>query len=880
MTTAAYALLTFLFTDIEGSTRRWEADADAMRAALAAHDATLTDAVTAYDGGVFKHTGDGMCAVFTSPRAAVGAAMAAQRELDLPVRMGIATGEAEHRQGDYFGPVLNRAARIMAAGHGGQILLDGITAHLLSGIDLVDHGPRQLRDIAKPVWIYQAAAEGLRRAFPPLRSNGPAPGNLRPAPTPIIGRDREFRDLERALREHRLITLTGVGGVGKTRLALEVGTRASSMFRDGVWLVEFAAVSDAKAVPEAAAAVLGVLQRPGVSLAASIAAALDGQSKLLIFDNCEHILDAAAQLTEAILGRSDSVRILATSREGLQVPGERLMPVNPLPVTGSDSSAVALFLERARAVVPDFRPSSDPAAVQDVCRRLDGIPLALELAASRLVSMTVAELRDRLDDRFRVLTGKNRGLRHHQTLRRAVQWSHDLLSAAEREALKRCSVFAGGFDLKAAHAVLAADDEYTTQDRLEALVRKSLLVANTSMPTTRFSMLETIRRFAYEQFSSPAEIAEVRTAHARHFAFREQATLALWEGPRQREAYYYLDAELANLRAAFRWAVECDDLDCAISIAVVAGFLGGWIELHEPNTWAEEVLAQARSRDHPRLAQLYVAASECYRTGRVDDALRYTDIALELIDSGRYDPIHFDIETTALGGTFATAGLPERWLELCRRRIRPGSDTNPYAPASMAMALMTTGHVDEAASSAAGLLEMAEETDNPGAAAFALLAYGYCCRESNPLVAYQALLRGLDIARNSGNRMTESYIAVNLSTFVGVQAPRAATLDFLSLAINNFHDSGSYSHMVSPLGVLATRLVDMGRPEAAATIIGFAATAFSLVTFPEITATIERLRGELGVDVFESLTNAGALLSYGEVARYALDQIDIARALD
>ncbi len=256
-------VVTFLFTDIEGSTRRWEADPEEMRAALADHDQVLRDAVAAHEGCVLKHTGDGVCAAFASPRSAVDAAVAAQQALELPVRMGIATGEAELRDGDYFGAVLNRAARVMAAGHGGQILLTDSTAVLLSGVDLLDLGPRRLRDVPMPLGVFQVRAEGLRTEFPPLRALDVPLGNLRPAASSLIGRDTELEDLAAVVREHRVVTLTGPGGVGKTRLALGVATRLAEEFPDGVWAFELASVTDAAAVPDAAAAVLGITQQPG-----------------------------------------------------------------------------------------------------------------------------------------------------------------------------------------------------------------------------------------------------------------------------------------------------------------------------------------------------------------------------------------------------------------------------------------------------------------------------------------------------------------------------------------------------------------------------------------------------------------------------------------
>src|ERR1700739_3494853 len=400
MTAAApWGVVTFLFTDVEGSTGRWEADAQAMRAALVAHDKVLRTAIEAYDGFLFSHTGDGFVAAFASPMSAVNAAIDAQRELQLPVRMGLATGEAELRDGDYFGTVLNRAARVMAAGHGGQILLAESTAGLLSAVDLLDLGSRRLRDVPTPVGVFQVRAPGLQTDFPALRALDTSPGNLRPAATSFIGREAELAEVQAALREHRVVTLTGVGGVGKTRLAQEVAAHLADEFPDGVWFFELAAVTDPEAVPDAVAAVLGIIQQPGKSVADSVAAALEARVRLRVFDNCAHLLDAAADLIEAILAASAATKIMATSREGLGIADERLWPVPSLDVgAGVDSAAVALFVERAQHVSPRFTVGDhgEATAVVEICRRLDGIPLAIELAASRMAAMTAGEVRDRL----------------------------------------------------------------------------------------------------------------------------------------------------------------------------------------------------------------------------------------------------------------------------------------------------------------------------------------------------------------------------------------------------------------------------------------------------------------------------------------------------
>ena len=684
-------VVTFLFTDVEGSTRRWEADAVAMRTALAAHDEVLCKAIEAHGGWLFKHTGDGVCAAFASPRSAVDAAVAAQRALELPVRMGLATGEAELRAGDYFGAALNRAARVMAAGHGGQILLADSTAGLLSGVDLIDMGPRRLRDLPTPVGVFQVRAAGLRTEFPALQALDASRGNLRPATTSFIGRESEAGEVQAAIKAHRLVTLTGVGGVGKTRLALEVAGRLVDEFPDGVWFFELAAVTDPAAVPDAVAAVLGITQQPGRTVAESVAAALEGRVRLLVLDNCEHVLDAAADLIEAILAASATTKIVATSREGLGIADEQLWPVPSLDVgAGVDSAAVSLFIERAQAVSPGFSVAEpgEADAVVEICRRLDGIPLAIELAASRMASMTAAEVRDRLDHRFRLLVGSRRGLERHHTLRHAVAWSYDLLADAEKALLDRCSVFAGGFDLHSACAVAGspdAPDDFATLDLLDALVRKSLLVADRSAGRTRFSMLETIRQFAEEQLVARGEASEIRAAHSRYFAGREADILALWDSPRQRAAFDWFSLELANLRTAFRWAADHGDLDVAATIATYVGLLGATVQTFEPVGWAEELIEPARAVDHPRLAFLYVIASQCYTTGRIEAAVGYADAGQIVLGRSREAP-PYGIEA-ALGAVYLAIGQPERLAELCRAQLARRRDTHVYIRAWLVVAL-------------------------------------------------------------------------------------------------------------------------------------------------------------------------------------------------
>jgi predicted ATPase len=873
--------VTFLFTDIEGSTRRWEADATAMPAALLKHDETLRTAIEANGGFLFSHTGDGVVAAFASPKAAVDAAVAAQRTLELPVRMGIATGEAELRDEDYFGTVLNRAARVMAAGHGGQILVAGSTAGLLSGIDLLDLGARRLRDVPMPIGLFQVQAAGLRTEFPPLRALDTTPGNLRPPTTSLIGRESEVAEIQAAVKSRRLVTLTGVGGVGKTRMALEVARRVADEFPDGVWVFELAAVTDPAAVPDAVAAVMGIVQQPGKTVSESVAAALEGRMRLLVFDNCEHLLDATANLVEAILAHSATVKILATSREGLGVPDEQVRPVRSLDATaGIDSAAVTLFVERAQGIAPGFSmvDGDEAAAVTEICQRLDGIPLAIELAASRMGSMAAGEMRDRLDHRFRLLVGSRRGLERHHTLRHAVAWSYDLLDDTEKSVLDHCSVFAGGFDLQSACAVAGSDDcdEYAILEVLDALVRKSLVLAVRSGGQTRFSMLETIRQFAEEQLVTSGAAEAVRTAHAHYFARREADIVDLWDSPRQREAYDWFTVELANLRTAFRWAADHGDLDAGAAITAYSALLAPHLENHEPIAWAEELIGTLRAVDHPRLAAICVVASLCILLGRFEQAVHYSEVGKTVIAAASDKVSYFG--EGFLGSAYLFVGQPERYLELSRAWLARTGDTNTMARANLVTALYTCGSTDEATVAANGLVDAAEASGNPWVLAYTLAVCGVAFGDTDPDRALEALRRSVLVAQDSGNRFYETTFSYWLAVREAEQGDQVAALEYVAVAIHNYHESGNTGMLHVPLAILATLLDRLGRYEPAATIGGFAAVnPMAATTLPELGTAIVHLREVLGDQTYESLARMGETMTTAAMVRYAYHQIDQAR---
>jgi class 3 adenylate cyclase len=451
--------VTFLFTDLEGSTRLWQEQPEAMKAALARHDRLVRDAIESHGGYVVKTTGDGFHAAFGSARDALGAAVGAQLALateswaligPLRVRMGVHTGEAEYREGDYYGTALNRAARIMSAGHGGQVLVSRATVELVGdavpeGTELIDVGEHRLRDLGRPEALFQVVHGDLPRRFPPLRSLDVCPGNLPLQFTSFVGREEEMARIAATLREARLVTLTGVGGVGKTRLALQVAAELVSEYRDGAWLCELASAAESDALVQVAAAALNVQPHPTLPLEERIGEAFQEREAMIVLDNCEHLLERASSFAGGLVRVCPGVRVIATSREPLDVDGERIVRVRSLPVPENNtrSDATVLFVERARGVDSDFAvdETSEPA-IAEICRRLDGIPLAIELAAARVVAMTPEEIAQLLDERFRLLTGGRRtAVERHQTLRATVDWSYSLLS----ETSERSSTGSGCF---------------------------------------------------------------------------------------------------------------------------------------------------------------------------------------------------------------------------------------------------------------------------------------------------------------------------------------------------------------------------------------------------------------------------------------------------
>jgi predicted ATPase/class 3 adenylate cyclase len=611
-----------LFTDIEGSTKLWEHDAQAMQAALARHDEILRDAIEERGGYVFKTIGDAFCAAFPTAPEALEAALESQRGLvssegeqigPLRVRMALHTGAAEEREGDYFGPPVNRVARLLSAAHGGQVLLSLATQELVrdaSPVDarLEDLGERRLKDLFRPERVFQITTPDLPSEFPPLRTLESLRNNLPLQPTPLVGREREVEEVCERLRQEdiRLLTLTGPGGTGKTRLALQAAADLLEDFEDGVFFVYLAATTDPDLFLTQVAGALGLQESGDVPLEDLLKEYLGRRELLLVLDNFEQLLSAVPLVGE-LLSAAPRLKGLATSRIPLGIYGEHEYAVPPLSVPDtkrlppievlSQYEAVRLFIDRASAAKRGFEITSENApAVAEICARLDGLPLAIELAAARIKLLPPKVLLTRLANRLKLLTGGPKDLPARQrTLRGAIEWSHDLLEEGEKTLFARLSVFSGGRTLEAIEAICNAEGDLPVDalDGVSSLLDKSLLVREeTSEEESRFVMLETIHEFAREMLQESGEAAEVSRLHAEYFlTFAEEAEPEL-EGPDQVAWMERLEADLDNFRAALSWLLEVGEAELALRIgAALSLFWRIRGHLSEGRRWLSEGLS-------------------------------------------------------------------------------------------------------------------------------------------------------------------------------------------------------------------------------------------------------------------------------------------------
>jgi predicted ATPase/class 3 adenylate cyclase len=894
--------VTFLLTDIEGSTRLWETAPDAMEEALQRHNRLLSGVIEGHRGVVVTSRGEGdsFFACFGSAVSAVEAAGACQLRLNaeawpagaaLQVRMGLHTGEAHVRDGEYVEHAsINRCARVKAAGHGGQVLLTKTTRDLVdgrlgSGLGLRRLGEFRLRDLSEPELIYQLTHADLPADFAP--PDTVHVGNIPLQVTSFVGRAGELRAVARALNESRLVTLTGVGGVGKTRLALETAGRVLPRFGDGAWLCELAPVRDAAGVDDAAAAAFSVTSRAGQSAREALVEFLRSRELLLVLDNCEHLVDGAAALAGSLVRSCERLVILATSREGLGIDGERLVPVPPLEVPGADADlaattvaeSVRLFAARAAAVKPGFAVNADnAAAVAAVVRRLDGIALAIELAAARVSAMTPVELARRLERSFALLSGGRRGdVAHHQTLRATIDWSFQLLAEHEQRLLCRLAVFAGGATLEGAEAVCGGQGlrPDTVLELLANLVARSLLVAEEHGPETRYRLLETIRQYGEERLIDGGEIERWRARHAEHYAnllprLREHA-----HDPRA-EVFWAvrLSAEQDNLLAAWSWAIATGNVDVAFSI--LAGFAPSEVWHTYPLLLdGEAALQLPGAAQHPGYP-LALAVSALFASNRAD-VPKAQELCRQAIEAGAQLPTpDWRVEEASCAtrqniaittGAFADAARLAEHAAGIARAAGDLADTSVQLTMAVACHVLA-GEASSGVPLAKEALALARRLGAPALIASALLEVGAAVVRTDPEQARACLRESRELTATLGYESALDLVwATGIASLLN---DPTTTLELGRSAVLGLQRSGDRLRMGITLHMLAGALA-ASRPEAAAIILG-AAEAHVIKSAETSQLTMSAVAASVGEERAEELRARGAETDWDRAVAYTITQ--------
>jgi len=843
--------VTFLFTDLEGSTRLWEEFPEAMRGALARHDELLRGAVEELCGTPVKTTGDGLHAVFDRADTAIGAAVLAQRRLgdepwpetgQLRVRMAVHAGVAERRGGDYYGPALNRAARLMGVAHGGQVVCSQAAAELVvdappAGVELVDLGEHRLRDLARVERVFQIWAPGLQREFPPLESIDEYPGNLPFQVTSFVGRDEELAAVAKLLEGSRLVTLVGPGGVGKTRLAVQTAAECVSRYRDGTWFVDLAPINDESLVSKTVAAGLGLAEPQQGSVNDALIRWLADRYALLILDNCEHVMDATTELVQDLVGRCRTTTMLATSREALGLSGETIYPVRPLsvPPAGSDdlpateeSSAARLFADRAAAGRHGFSLRADNAgAIAELCRRLDGIPLALELAAARVQSMSPADILERLDERFRLLaqTSRRGGLSRHQTLQAAVDWSYELLDRIDQRVFAQMAVFAGGFLLDAAEAV-ASCDGVTSLDVVDAvgrLVARSLLTVDDAGSSTRYRLLETLREYAWERLVDDDMLTAARERHAGYYlALAERAAPELL-GPDDRSWTTRLEDERDNLYAALEWAELVGDAVTFVRMALaLANQWWHTNEWQQHYRYFEKAVAQATVLPPSQRAEMLAHYGHvAIRLSRYDEGRHALQTSLELSAAQGESPQPLALLTLATdalesGRAAEAIGLAQQAADAAQTR----NERFWHGYALAARSVMISSSSDEdALPMATQALSVAQDLGNEWLIATALFAAGEALVRVDPAQAISLLDQALALSAGG-----DQYTGAQAMFFRGIAHLRARQIPDaahdLREALARMQALGGEYYAATVLSAIASLLALQNQPEDAVRLLG------------------------------------------------------------
>jgi predicted ATPase len=793
--------------------------------------------------------------------------------------MGVHTGEADERDGDYFGAEVTRAARLMAIAHGGQIVCSPATAdlvggHLPAGMSLADVGVHRLRDLSEPLRVFQVAGDGLPSRFPPLLSMDAFPGNLPLRVSSFIGRDLELVRVAKALGEARVVTLMGVGGVGKTRLALRAAAEELPRYREGAWLVELQAVRDPAAVVGAVAAVFRLADRAGMTILESLIEFLASKQLLLVLDNCEHLLDPVAELVEAVERACPGVVVLATSRESLALEGERVMPVPSLAApatedadvsTVAECEAVRLFVERAGWVDPDFAlMESNAQAVAQVCRRLDGLPLAIELAAARIGAMTSAELARGLHHRFDTLAGgRRRAVQRHQTLRAAIDWSYQLCSEAEQRLLARLAVFAGGCSREAAEQVCGGDPLAPGRvfELLAGLVAKSLVVAQRDGPTTRYRLLETIREYGEDRLAEYGETGPLRRRHAEYYWQLEAELAQRLEGREELDAHRRLAAERDNLLAAVNYAINTADADLGLRLVrhnpAPGQQLGFGLYLPVP---VIVDLPGAASHDlYPYALAVSAVMASLGELDRVEDSCQEAlQAARRLNAQDERREVEYVMAVAraqwlgALGDWRGTAAHYEQAAEIARDNGREVSAAANLADAAYDYTM--AGDAQAGIDIAKRALEMSRAAGGPMTIAYCLAVLAGALAEAEPPQAHSLLEEALDLRDSLAIETTNEVLA---STFAAAHmGDWPLTLQQADRSVRHLQWLGSRPYLAGILNVVARALAATDE-EAAARLQG---AARHLAPHPA--AGIATVQGRSGPDSPAAAPHGSSLITY------------------
>jgi predicted ATPase/class 3 adenylate cyclase len=895
--------VTFLLTDIEGSARLWEIVPEAMEVALEQHNRLLAGVIENHGGVVVSSRGEGdsFFSVFASAVAAVEAAGACQLRLGaeawpagaaLRVRMGLHTGDAQVRDGDYVDHApINRCARVKAAAHGGQVLVtkttrDLVEGRLSGGFGLRWLGEFRLRDLAEPELIYQVTHPDLPAGFPPIRTLAERAGNLPVQVSSFIGRARELEQTAAALAQARVVTLTGPGGVGKTRLALQVAGQAAGRFADGAWLCELAPVRDPAGVDDAVAAVFSVTARAGQSTSETLVEFLRTKQLLLVLDNCEHVLTEAAALAGVLARSCERLVILATSREALGIEAERLVPVPPLGVPGADADlaaiteaeAVRLFADRAAAVKPDFKVTAENAAVvTTVVRRLDGIALAIELAAARVPAMTAAELARRLEHSFAVLAAGRRGaVARHQTLRAAIDWSFQLLAGPEQALLARLAVFAGGATLEAAEAVCSGEgiEPAAVFELLASLVARSLVVAEEHGPQSRYRLLETIRQYGEERLNQAGEAERWQARHAGYYAGLLPRAREHAHDPNQ-DVFWAVrvSAEQDNLLAAWSWAIGTGDVGTAF--AILAGFAPSEVWTSYPLLLAgSAALELPGAGDHPGYP-LAAAVSAVFASMRSDGIGAEELCRRAAAVNARRDSPDWRVEETICAVRENIAMTTGAFLDAARFAgqaaglARAGGD---LADASLQLTVVAGGHLlvgdaPGAVPMAREALALARQVGAPALVAAGLLAVGATVAGADPEQARACLRESRELSMALGYQSALDHVWATAIAFLINE--QTATLELGRGAVRALQWGGDRLRMGLVLYLIAGALAP-SRPDAAAIIQG-AAEAY-VVQPPMFAQASSAVTAALGDERALGLRARGADMDWDQALAYTLTQ--------